>query len=72
MFKTSRRLYARSKVFILIVALIQLVLSYGFISLAIDRGNLWWYILSIFFLVRTIKDIYRAIRINNGRQTANA
>ncbi|HEY4963424.1 MAG TPA: hypothetical protein VIH90_01880 [Candidatus Saccharimonadales bacterium] len=72
MFKTSRRLYAGSRVFILIVALIQLALSYGFISLSIDRGNLWWYLLAIIFFVRTIKDIYRVIRITYGRQTTNA
>jgi hypothetical protein len=72
MISTPRRLYARSRVFILIVAFIELALSYGLISLAIDRGNLWWYILSILFFVRFSRDTYRALRINNDRQTTNA
>jgi hypothetical protein len=72
MMQSTRRLYAHSRVFILILALIELVLSYWLISLAIDRGNLWWYILSIFFFVRFTQDLLKTFRINNGKQTTNA
>lgn len=40
-------------------AVIELALTYGFASLAIDRGNLWWYLLTLIFLIGSIKNIFK-------------
>jgi hypothetical protein len=55
------RLYKTSNSFIASAFVIEGLISYGFISLAIDRGNLWWYILAVIFLVRCIRDLVRLI-----------
>lgn len=67
------KLYKTSAGFIFAIVLIELVVGYGFVSLAIDRGNLWWYILAIIFLVRAIKDLFRFLgKIINGRKYSSA
>ncbi len=33
----------------LVFGLGELAIAYGFASLAIDRGNLWWYLLTLIF-----------------------
>ncbi len=52
--------------------LLEAGISYGFASLAIDRGNLWWYLLALIFLVRALKDLFRLIGsyFNSGKQKA--
>ncbi|HSX47305.1 MAG TPA: hypothetical protein VLF63_00880 [Patescibacteria group bacterium] len=35
-----------------------LSLAYGFASLAIDRGSLWWYLLTIYFFIKSIQNVY--------------
>ena len=65
--------YKNSKPLILVVVLMELAICYGFISLSIDRGNLWWYFLAIIFFVRSIKDLVLLTRkIFNGHKSANA
>jgi len=65
--------YKNSKPLILVVVLMELAICYGFISLSIDRGNLWWYFLAIIFFVRSIKDLALLTRkIFNGHKSANA
>lgn len=46
---------------LLIFGLIELALAYGFASLSIDRGNLWWYLLTIIFLVGALQNLFRLI-----------
>ncbi len=46
----------------LVFALVELALAYGFATLAIDRGNLWWYLLTIIFLVGTLQNLFQLIR----------
>jgi hypothetical protein len=36
---------------LLVFALVELGLAYGFASLAIDRGNLWYYLLTLLFII---------------------
>ena len=42
--------------------LVEAAIAYGFACLSIDRGNLWWYLLTLVFLVRSLKDLGRLIR----------
>lgn len=52
--------------------LIEGAICYGFICLSIDRGNLWWYLLALIFLVRSLKDLFRLVGsfIPYGRKAA--
>ena len=51
----------QTKLGLLAFAFVELVLTYSFISLAIDRGNLWWYLLVLVFLVGTLQNIFKLI-----------
>jgi hypothetical protein len=39
-----------------VFGLVELALTYGFMSLAIDRGNLFWYLLTLLFLVGALQN----------------
>lgn len=55
---------------LLVFALVELMIAYGFISLSIDRGNFLWYLLALLFLVGGIQDLFRLARkVFNGRQS---
>lgn len=70
--KSLARLYKTSRPYMLIGMIIEGAITYGFASLSIDRGNLWWYLLAIIFLIRTLKDLVRLIGSFTpyGRKTA--
>lgn len=57
---------------LLIFGLVELGVAYGFASLAIDRGNLWWYLLALLFLVGALNNIVKLIGklIHGGRQAS--
>ncbi len=67
-----RKLYKTSRLVMLSAAVVEGAIFYGFASLSIDRGNLWWYLLTLIFLVRALKDIGRLIGsyLPHGRKTA--
>jgi hypothetical protein len=44
-----------------VFGLVELALTYGFMSLAIDRGNLWWYLLTLLFLVGALQNFVHLI-----------
>jgi hypothetical protein len=44
---------------LLVFALVELAVAYGFASLAIDRGNLWWYLLALVFLVGALQNLFK-------------
>jgi hypothetical protein len=46
---------------LLLAILAELAIAYGFASLAIDRGNLWWYLLTIIFFIAALKNFFRLI-----------
>ena len=46
----------------LVFGLVELGLAYGFISLAIDRGNLGYYLLTLIFAVGAIKNLLGMFR----------
>jgi hypothetical protein len=66
------KLYKSDKKVMFLSMLLEAGISYGFASLAIDRGNLWWYLLALIFLVRALKDLFRLIGsyFNSGKQKA--
>ncbi len=57
---------------LLIFGLIELAIAYGFASLAIDRGNFWWYLLTLIFLVGALQNLFKLIgkMINGGRKAS--
>jgi len=44
---------------LLVFAIIELGLAYAFVSLAIDRGNLFYYAMSLIFLIGTLNNIFK-------------
>jgi len=55
---------------LLIFALTELAISYGFASLAIDRGNPVWYLLTLIFLAGFLQNLLKLIgRAFHGRRT---
>jgi hypothetical protein len=51
----------KTKLGLLVFGLVELGLTYGFASLAIDRGSLWYYLLTLIFLVGTLQNIFKLI-----------
>lgn len=41
---------------LLAFGLVELGIAYGFASLSIDRGNFWWYLLTLVFLVGALRN----------------
>jgi hypothetical protein len=54
-------IWHKTKLGLLVFGLVELAITYGFISLAIDRGNLWWYILALVFLVGALQNFVKLI-----------
>lgn len=60
----------KTKLGLLAFALVELALSYTFVSLAIDSGSLWYYLLTLIFLVGSLQNIAKLIgTLINGKQT---
>jgi hypothetical protein len=45
----------------LVFAIIELAIAYAFISLSIDRGNFWWYLLTLIFFVGFLQNFTKFI-----------
>jgi hypothetical protein len=45
------------KLGLLVFAAIELAIAYGFASLSIDRGNPWWYLLTLVFFIGSLRNI---------------
>ena len=43
----------------LVFAVVELGLAYGFASLSISRGNFWWYLLTLVFLVGFLQNFFK-------------
>jgi len=55
---------------LLVFGLAELAIAYGFLSLSIDRGNLFWYLLTLIFLVGALQNLFKLIgKLIHGRQT---
>ena len=44
-----------------VFGLLELAVAYGFASVAIARGNLWWYLLALIFLIGTLQNLFKLI-----------
>jgi hypothetical protein len=51
----------KTKLGLLIFALVELAITYGFMSLSIDRGNFWYYGLTLVFLIGFLKNTFKLI-----------
>jgi len=51
----------QTKLGLLIFGLLELAIAYGFASLSIDRGNFWWYLLTLIFLVGALQNLFKLI-----------
>lgn len=51
----------QTRVGLLVFGLVELAIVYGFASLAIDRGGLWWYLLALIFLIGALQNISKLI-----------
>lgn len=51
----------KTKLGLLIFGSIELGLAYAFASLSIDRGNIWWYILTLVFLVGALQNLFKLV-----------
>ncbi len=59
----------KTKSGLLVFALLELLIAYGFISLAIDRGNLLWYLFTLVFLVGSLQNSFKLGRkLINGKR----
>jgi hypothetical protein len=62
----------KTKTGFLFFAVLESALAYGFVSLAIDRGNILEYIVAIVFLVGGLQNLYKFVnetfwKVNRGR-----
>lgn len=53
----------QTKLGLLVFGLAELAITYGFATLAIDRGNLWWYLLALIFLIGSLQNFTKLIGI---------
>lgn len=51
----------KTKTGLLVFGVIELAVAYGFAGLSIDRGNLWWYLLTLVFLVGALQNFVKLI-----------
>jgi hypothetical protein len=49
----------KTKLGLLFFALVELMIAYGFMSLSIDRGNFFWYLLALVFLVGSLHNFVK-------------
>jgi len=65
----------KRKTGLLVFCLAELLIAYGFASLAIDRGNLWYYLLTLIFLVGSLQNFFKLIgkliKGSHGRRKAS-
>ena len=51
----------KTKLGLLVFALIELAIAYGFVSLSIDRGNPFWYLLTLVFFIGFLQNTVKLI-----------
>lgn len=51
----------QTKTGLLIFGLVELAVAYGWVSLAIDRGNFLYYLLALIFLVGALQNLLKLI-----------
>jgi hypothetical protein len=51
--------FHKTKLGFLVFGIVELTIAYGLASLSIDRGNLWWYLLTLIFLIGGIQNLIK-------------
>jgi hypothetical protein len=51
----------QTKTGLAVFVVLELAIAYGFASLAIDQGHVWWYLLTIIFLIGSLQNVIRLI-----------
>ncbi|HSW37591.1 MAG TPA: hypothetical protein VLG37_04470 [Candidatus Saccharimonadales bacterium] len=61
--KTIKKLenWHQTKLGLLVFALLELAIAYGFGSLAIDRGSFGWFLLTLIFLIGSLQNFIKLI-----------
>jgi hypothetical protein len=54
-----------------VFALVELAIAYGFVSLAVDRGNLLWYLLSLIFFVGFLQNFFKLLGTFYGKRRSS-
>lgn len=62
----------KTKLGLLVFAVLELAICYGFASLAIDRGNPWWYLLTLLFLFGFLQNLVKFIKALVIKETPRA
>ena len=62
----------KTKLGFLVFAVLELAICYGFASLAIDRGNLWWYLLALIFLFGFLHNTFQFVRLVIVKESVRA
>jgi hypothetical protein len=52
----------------IVFALVELAIAYGFVSLAVDRGNILWYLLSLIFFVGFLQNFFKLLGTFYGKR----
>lgn len=60
MLKTMDK-WHKTKLGLLVFAVLELSIAYGFFSLSIDRGNFIWYLLTLLFLLGSLQNLFKLI-----------
>jgi hypothetical protein len=64
-------MWHKTKMGCLVFAVVELALAYGLISLAIDRGSLWLYALTLIFLVGGLKNLLLLVQLMGTKSRRN-
>jgi hypothetical protein len=51
----------KTRLGLLVFAILELAITYGFLSLSIDRGNFFWYLITLVFLVGFLQNFIKLI-----------
>ncbi|HVV25489.1 MAG TPA: hypothetical protein VHC21_00445 [Candidatus Saccharimonadales bacterium] len=51
----------QTKLGLFVFGIVELAIAYGFASLAINSGSLWWYLLTLIFLVGALQNLFKLI-----------
>jgi hypothetical protein len=51
----------KTRMGLLFFALVEFAIAYGFMSLSIDRGNFFWYLLTLVFFVGALQNLIKLI-----------
>lgn len=51
----------KTKLGLLVFAVVELLIAYIFVSLSISYGNLWWYLFATIFAIGSVQNLFKLI-----------